>query len=229
VAPYAVELEAARAAFLEALDGFVDTAGSLDDEALLAASRCRGWQVVDVVVHVHLGLQEMLLGLVSRVPDEPDTDAASYWTTPPPATDPGTDAVDGTRFVHRMAAAYSRPRGAVAHLRLTSEGLGRAVRSAPDAALSFQGKVLGTADFLATWVVELAVHQLDLGRELDVPDPPAASLAIARATVEALVDDRLPSSWSDRDAVLLGTGRIALDPTRREQAAALAGRLPALG
>jgi uncharacterized protein (TIGR03083 family) len=224
-----VDLEPARAAFLEALDAFVGVLDGLSDRDLLAASRCHGWTVLDVVAHVHLGLQEMLLGLVSPTDEPSDTDAASYWATPPPATDPTTDDVDQVRFVRRVASAYKRPSGLVAHLRLTTAGLTRAVESATLPVLEFQGHVMTTGDFLTTWVVELAVHQLDLGRELQVPDPPVSALTLARATVEALASGRLPTAWSDTEAVLFGSGRVALDSTRRAAAGAVGERLPVLG
>ena len=66
---------------------------------------------------------------------------------------------------------------------------------------------MSTGDFLATWAVELAVHHLDLGRELDLAPPPGTALRLARATVEALAGQPLREAWSDTDAVLVGTGR----------------------
>ena len=39
--------------------------GAAGDSDLLAASRCHGWTVLDVVVHVRVGLQEMLGGVVA--------------------------------------------------------------------------------------------------------------------------------------------------------------------
>jgi hypothetical protein len=48
---------------LKALGGLLDAFGQLDDRAMLATSGCFGWNVGDVLTHVHLGLQEMLLAL----------------------------------------------------------------------------------------------------------------------------------------------------------------------
>ena len=228
VQPLAVERDRGQRLFLEALDAFADVVGSLDDFDLLATSRCAGWRVADVVAHVHLGLQEMVLGLVSPTDEPPDTDAASYWTTAPPSTDSSADDLDAVRFVQRLASAYTRPTGVVAHLRITTDGLRRAVDAADADAVAFQGRVLRTGDFLATWVVELAVHQLDLGRELELPAPPAAALALARRTVEALADGDLPAAWPDELAVLIGSGRIELDDARRREAGLVADRLPSL-
>src|ERR1700744_5388523 len=174
----------AKAAFLGELETFLHVASDLDDRELLAASRCQGWNVAEVIVHVHLGLQEMLLGIVTPTDAEPDTDAAGYWQSPVPATDTGADQLDAMRFVQRLGAAYRRPTGAVGHLRPTARGIQTATRAIALGAVRFQGHVLTTGDFLATWAVELAVHHLDLGRELDLQPPAPPALRLARATVE---------------------------------------------
>ena len=176
----------AEAAFLGELEAFLRVAGDLDERQLLAASRSQGWNVVDVIVHVHLGLQEMLLGIVTPTDAEPDTDAARYWQSAVPSTDTGADELDTVRFVQRLGAAYRRPTGAVGHLRPTVRGIQTATRALVPGAVRFQGHVLATGDFLATWAVELAVHHLDLGRELDLEPPARPALRLARATVEAL-------------------------------------------
>lgn len=224
-----VEHHEARAAFLDALGALLDVAGGLDDKQLLAASRCCGWTVGDVLVHVHLGLQEMLLGVVQPTGDTPDVDAAGYWRTDVPSTDPDADQVAQVRFVRLLGAAYRRPVGLVAHLRPTAGGLAVAVAAMPAGAVRFQGHVLTTGDFLATWAVELAVHQLDLGRELEVAPPAAAALRLARATVEALAGGPLPARWSDAATVLAGTGRVRLDEEQVRAAGPVARRLPVLG
>ena len=70
--------------------------------------------------------------------------------------------------------------------------------------VEFQGKRMRSGDFLATWVVELAVHQLDLGIEQDEP----SGLGWTRKTLEAIADADLPPGLDDRSAVLAGLGRI---------------------
>jgi uncharacterized protein (TIGR03083 family) len=222
-----VDHETGRGGFLDGLAALRAVADGLDDDQLLAASRCRGWTTGDVLVHVHLGLQEMLLGVVSRADTDPGTDAAGYWRTPPPATDPEAGAVGQVRFVRLLASAYRRPTGLVAHLLPTVDALSAAVGALPEGAVAFQGRAMRTGDFLATWAVELAVHHLDLGAELPLPPPGPAALALARRTVEALAGDALP--WDDETAVLIGTGRHRPDADQAAQAGALADRLPVLG
>jgi uncharacterized protein (TIGR03083 family) len=224
-----VEHEPGRAAFLAGLAAFVETVTALDDAQLLAASRCHGWTVCDVIVHVHQGLQEMLLGVVTLTDSAPDTDAAGYWRHPVPSNDPDADPLAGVRFTRLVAAAYRRPTGAVAHLLPTAAGVRAAVGALRAGVLRFQGHALSTGDFLATWSVELAVHHLDLGRELTLPAPATEALRLARGTVEALAGAALPREWSDELAVLAGTGRQPLTAEQRHAAGPTAGRLPALG
>jgi uncharacterized protein (TIGR03083 family) len=217
-----VDHSAAVPAFLDELDLFAATVSSLSDADLVAASLCRGWTVGDVIVHVHMGLQEMLLGLVSLVDAPPDADASSYWRGSLPSDDDEADRLDNVRFVRLLGAAYRRPSGLMRHLLPTASGVRSAVRALPEGTLSFQGHVLSTGDFLTTWAVELAIHQLDLSRELPVAPPTPASLALTRATVEALAGRPMPSSWDDRTVALLGAGRVDPGP---DQAAVL----PVLG
>ncbi|HEU0102029.1 MAG TPA: maleylpyruvate isomerase N-terminal domain-containing protein [Mycobacteriales bacterium] len=227
----------ARDAFLGALSRLAEVAGGLDDDALLTPSRCLGWTTGDVLVHVHLGLQEMLLGVVSPTGAEPDTDAAGYWRVPAPVTDAGpdegadadADRLAGAQFVRRLGAAYRRPSGVVGHLRPTVDGLATAVGAMPAGAVRFQGRVLATGDFLATWAVELAVHHLDLAPGRTLPPPAAPALALGRATVEALLGAALPAAWDDRTVLLVGTGRAAPDERQAAEAGPVAARLPVLG
>ena len=90
--------------------------------------------------------------------------------------------------------------------------------------LDFQGHVITSGDFFATWAVELAVHHLDLTSELIMEPPTADSLRLARETVQELAGGELPTTLTDVEAVLIGTGRLAppvdLDPSLK---------LPALG
>ncbi|GIM94707.1 maleylpyruvate isomerase N-terminal domain-containing protein [Paractinoplanes toevensis] len=212
----------ARDTFLAQLSAFEVAVRDLGSRQLLAPSRCLGWTVGDLIVHVHLALQEMLLGLVSPTDAAADSDAARYWQAPTPGDD---DDLDGLRFVQRLGAAYRRPSGAVTHLLPTVAGVRSATTALRPGRVRFQGQVLTTGDFLATWAVELAVHHLDLLRDDDPPVP--AALRLARLTVEALVGGAFPADWTDATVALLGTGRVRPDAAQIE-AAPLARELPVL-
>jgi Mycothiol maleylpyruvate isomerase N-terminal domain len=224
-----VDHDDGRAAFLDGLDAFVGCVESFSDLQLMAASRCTGWTVVDVVVHVHLGLQEMLLGLVNRTVEEADTDASTYWRATPPTNDDDADQVAGMRFIRLLGASYRRPSGAVRHMLPTVEGVRAAASRLEPGAARFQGHVLSSGDFLATWAVELAVHHLDMGRELAVQPPAPSALRLARLTVEALAGADAPRAWADDATVLLGAGRIRPDAEQQTEAPVLTRKLPVLG
>jgi Mycothiol maleylpyruvate isomerase N-terminal domain len=204
----------AAPAFLGQLDRFVEAVASASDRDLLAASRCVGWAVVEVVVHVRVGLQEMLGGIGAVTDRVPDQDAATYWRDYR-ASDPGSDEVDAILWTRRTASAYRRPRNALEHLRMTADTVRGAVTRMTPAPVSFQGHVLASGDFLATWAVELAVHHLDLGRDVHFGSPTADSLGLGRATVEALAGAPLPPQWSDEVCLLAGAGRTPPPETPR--------------
>lgn len=200
----------------------MDAATDLD---LLAASRCHGWAAIDVVVHVRVGLQEMLGGIGAATDRPPDQDAATYWRDHSPS-DGDIDDVEAILWTRRTASAYRRPRGALEHLWMTADTARAAVAAMASGAVAFQGHVLACGDFLATWAVELAVHHLDLNRDIDLGSPTDESLRLGRATVEALAGTTLPSEWSDELCLLVGAGRIA---TPSGYASGTVPTLPVLG
>jgi Mycothiol maleylpyruvate isomerase N-terminal domain len=190
-------------------DAFVAAAQRYSEYDLLGAATVHGWSRLDVVVHVRAGLEEMVGVCAAQVDDEPDHDAASYWASFAEEDD-ADDAVPRILWMRRTASAYTRPTGALQHL-TDVVATGRiALRRMPDHPVLFQGKTMTSGDFLATWVVELAVHQLDLGE--GAGHPTAGSLAVVRRTVEAIADVDLPETWSDEDAALIALGRRPLPP-----------------
>ena len=200
----------------EQLDTFVAAAESLTEYDLLGASRVHGWSRLEVVVHVRAGLEEMLGSCAAQVDDEPDHDAASYWAS---FADADEDRVPHILWMRRTATAYNRPEGALRHLRDVDATLRIALARMPDHPVLFQGKTMTSGDFLATWVVETAVHQLDLGEEAGHPTP--GCLQAVRRTVEALADVDLPASWSDEDAALIALGRVPIPAGATDLADAL--------
>jgi hypothetical protein len=179
----------------------VTAAKSLTDMQLLAPSRCHGWSALDLIVHVRIGLEEMAIG-AARAADEPDYDAASYWVDHPDDRD--DDPVPHILWMRRVATAYARPSAAVRHLEVVGRSATTVVGSMSEGTVEFQGKRMRSGDFLATWVVELAVHQLDLGIEQEEP----SGLEWTRRTLEAIAEADLPLGLDDRSAVLVGLGRI---------------------
>jgi hypothetical protein len=95
-------------------------------------------------------------------------------------------------------------------MRPTIAAVVRTVGQLNAAAVNFQGHVLTSGDFLATWAAELAVHHLDLDLGPELPGPDPAALGLARQTADALAGQPSPTGWDDEQAVLVGWGRLPL-------------------
>ncbi|MEU6797031.1 maleylpyruvate isomerase N-terminal domain-containing protein [Nonomuraea wenchangensis] len=196
---------------------------SLADADFAQPSGCAGWLVRDLVCHLVIDAQDVLITLATPADTEPTRDAITYWEvgSTPPA---GDDALDALTV--RLAAAYQEPRLLKFHLDDVGSAAGRAARLAdPALRVSTKGEVLTAGDYLSAYVLEWTLHHLDLVAHLrDVPGPPAAGPA--RELLEKITGVAFPASFSDEDALLVGTGRRA--PTAGERAALgePAARLP---
>ncbi|MFF6810707.1 maleylpyruvate isomerase N-terminal domain-containing protein [Streptomyces sp. NPDC012403] len=196
----------------------------LPDEDFERPSGCRGWLVRDLVCHLVIDAQDVLITLVTPADTEPTADAVTYWNLVDPPT--GEDPLDA--LIPRLAAAYGDPALLKFHLDDVGSAAGRAAELAdPTARVSTQGKVLTVGDYLSAYVLEWTLHHLDLIAHLpSAPEPPAESLAVARTALEAIVGTAFPAGLSDTAALLIGTGRRP--PTADEESAlgGLAARLP---
>jgi uncharacterized protein (TIGR03083 family) len=220
-----VDLASGRAGFVTELEALLRVAESLDDDQLLAPSRCHGWVASDVLMHVHLGLQEMLLGIVSPTEAPATVDAVSYWAEAPPTNDDEASATDHIRYVRLLSSAYGRPSGLVRHFAVTARTLLGAAARLTDGRIEFQGHVITTGDFLASWAVEIAIHHLDLTPELIIDPPVPEALHLARRTIEELAGGPIPDALDDATAVLVGAGRLPVP----DDLTASGLHLPALG
>ncbi|KAA9159641.1 maleylpyruvate isomerase family protein [Amycolatopsis acidicola] len=197
----------------------------LADEDFARPSGCAGWLVRDLVCHLVIDAQDVLITLVTPSSAEPTRDAVTYWQvsgTPPSGDDP-LDAL-----IVRLAAAYEEPGLLKFHLDDVGSAAGRAAELAdPGLRVSTQDMVLTAGDYLGAYVLEWTLHHLDLVTCLPhAPGPPADGLARTREMVEQIAGSPFPASFSDRDALLIATGRRV--PTQAELAelGALAGKLP---
>ncbi|MQY17109.1 maleylpyruvate isomerase N-terminal domain-containing protein [Nocardia macrotermitis] len=201
------------------------TIAELHDEDFALPSGCTGWLVRDLVCHLLIGAQDVLITLVTPAAAEPTRTALSYWdigaTTPT-----GDDPLDA--LIVRLAAAYQAPQLLKLHFDDVASAAGRAAELAdPDRRVATRGEILTTADYLDAYVLEWTLHHLDLIAQLPgEPEPPAASLAHARHMLEQIAGATFPSTLPDRDALLIGTGRRAPSATERDELGALADKLP---
>ncbi|MFC4061369.1 maleylpyruvate isomerase N-terminal domain-containing protein [Planomonospora corallina] len=226
--PEPISHEVALTAFTEAFTALDELAASLDDRSLTGPSRCRGWSVGDVLCHLHLGVQDVLVALATPADAEPDTDFVSVWR------DGGGDeegALAHLRFVRLVASAYRRPSALVAHMSPAVRAAVRQAGTVPEGARVEQyGRSLAVADLLAEWAVEAAIHHLDVTAGVDTaPPPPASALAVVRRTFDGLAGAPAGAAWDDVAYALKGSGRVPLTGSERERLGAVADRFPLLG
>ncbi|OMI91648.1 maleylpyruvate isomerase [Streptomyces sp. M1013] len=196
----------------------------LSDEDFARPSGCTGWLVRDLVCHLVIDAQDVLITLATPTAEEPTRDAVTYWRVVEPPT--GDDPLDA--LVVRLAAAYEQPGLLTFHLDDVGSAAGRAAALAdPTGRVGTQDQVLNAGDYLSAYVLEWSLHHLDLVAHLpEAAAPPAEGLRHARELLEGVVGTAFPASFTDRDALLIGTGRRA--PTAAQTAALgeLADRLP---
>ncbi|MEU8763694.1 maleylpyruvate isomerase N-terminal domain-containing protein [Streptomyces sp. NPDC048659] len=193
----------------------------LPDEDFGRPSGCAGWLVRDLVCHLVIDAQDVLITLVTPAEGPPTVDADTYWKLVPPPT--GEDPLDA--LIPRLAAAYGDPALLRFHLDDVGAAAGRAAGLADPAALvATQDEVLTAGDYLTAYVLEWTLHHLDLGPA--VPPPPAEALAAARGSLERIAGAAFPAAFTDGDALLVGTGRRAPTEAERGALGPLAARLP---
>ncbi|MFI8992885.1 maleylpyruvate isomerase N-terminal domain-containing protein [Streptomyces sp. NPDC053542] len=197
----------------------------LSDEDFARPSGCTGWLVRDLACHLVIDAQDVLITLVTPADTEPTHDAVTYWNVA--QTSPaGDDPLDALTV--RLAAAYGDPALLKFHLDDVGSAAGRAAELAdPDLRVSTQDMVLTAGDYLTAYVLEWTLHHLDLVAHLpDTPGPAAEGLARSREMLERIAGAAFPASFSDEDALLVGTGRRAPTEAERAELGELAAKLP---
>nr|WP_281065070.1 maleylpyruvate isomerase N-terminal domain-containing protein [Brachybacterium sacelli] len=199
------------------------TVAELPDETFARPSGCSGWSVRDLVCHLVIDAQDVLITLATPADAAPTHDALSYWT--PSATPPdGKDPFDALTV--RLAAAYEDPALLRAHLEDLGPAAERAARLAhPDLPVSTQDMTLTVRDYLGAYVLEWTLHHLDLIAAVPgAGPPPAESLARSREMLERILRVRLPEAWADADGLRIATGRLRPTPAQRTELDALGVR-----
>ena len=213
----------------EALDaaygGLSDLIVSLDEDQSWKNTRCRGWVVRDLILHLLGDAQRGLVALARPGRQPPDKDAVTYWVDAPGAPDPESR---GIRALRSMASQSSLGYLTSTYAETAAAVRALARRTSPEMTVATQGHILRVDDFLATLVVEAAVHHLDLILELDDAGPPEAALAVVRTTLDGLLGRPTPTGWSAAEWALVATGRTAPEEEHRVALGADVVRLPLL-
>ncbi|ULR50225.1 maleylpyruvate isomerase N-terminal domain-containing protein [Streptomyces deccanensis] len=198
----------------------------LTDKDFEQPSGCAGWLVRDLVCHLVIDAQDVLITLATPAGTAPLTaDATTYWQV---TNDPPTGEDPLAALTVRLAAAYEDPALLKFHLDDVGAAAGRAAGLAdPTARVTTQDKVLTVADYLTAYVLEWTLHHLDLTAYVPTaPGPSSESLAHSRAALERVAGAAFPASFTDADVLLIGTGRRATTDGQRAELEPLAMKLP---
>ncbi|GAA0954784.1 maleylpyruvate isomerase N-terminal domain-containing protein [Kribbella koreensis] len=197
----------------------------LGDADFGEASGCAGWLVRDLVCHLVIDAQDVLITLVTPSEAEATHDSVSYWAVAEAAA-AGEDPLDA--LIVRLAAAYGDPGLLKFHLDDVGAAAGRAAELADPAMLvSTQDMVLTAGDYLSAYVLEWTLHHLDLVAHLpQAPGPSIEGLAESRDMIEQIAGAGFPASWSDKDVLLISTGRREPSDLEKTQLGELTKKLP---
>lgn len=198
---------------------------ALPDSAFSKPSGCRGWLVRDLVCHLVIDAQDVLITLATPASSALTHDAITYWAVSS-SLPSGDDPLSA--LIVRLAAAYEDPALLKFHLDDVGSAAGRAADLAdPGERVSTQEMVLTTGDYLSAYVLEWTMHHLDLVAHLpSVAGPPADGLARTRVMVEKIAGAEFPPSFSDTDVLLVATGRRTATEAEAAALGDLAARLP---
>jgi hypothetical protein len=199
----------------------------ISDAELVLPSGCRGWLIAHLLVHLRLDGEAVLESLALRTDRAVDRDWVSYWADWPAGAEANFAAV---RFHWASAASYSNGDTLRRHFDDTHMAAAAAAKSATGGSVPFQDHVLTVDDLLIMWVVEYAIHHLDLASALPgAPGPDERALELAAQTLDRLIDAPRPGPWETPAYVRKGTGRMSLDEADLLLLGDLAARYPAFG
>ncbi|QRY49976.1 maleylpyruvate isomerase N-terminal domain-containing protein [Mycolicibacterium septicum] len=188
-------------------------------------SGCAGWLVRDLVCHLIIDAQDVLITLATPAGAQATRNALTYWevTDTPPT---GEDPLDALTV--RLAAAYEDPDLLTFHLDDVGSAAGRAAELAdPRLLVSTKEQVLTVGDYLDAYVLEWTLHHLDLVAHLSaVAGPPATGLARSRVMLCGIAGVHFPAGFSDSDVLLVGTGRRAPTDSEKTGLGETAAQLP---
>ncbi|MEV6444571.1 maleylpyruvate isomerase N-terminal domain-containing protein [Amycolatopsis sp. NPDC051716] len=174
---------------------------SVPDAEFAKPSGCLGWLVRDLVCHLVIDAQDVLITLATPASSALTHDAITYWAVssgPPTGDDPLS------ALIVRLAAAYEDP----ALLKFHLDDVGSAAGRAADLA--------DPATRVSTLVANVP----------SAAGPPAEGLARTRVMLEKIAGAEFPRSFSDEDVLLVGTGRREPSDAEGEALGDLAARLP---
>lgn len=191
-------------------------------------TRLPAWTVKELVGHLSRGMGRIRWALSRLAPAVADTDAVTYWRR----YDPATAASDIAGRASEIAARFPTGPAIVDEFESTwRESTQLAVAVPPDRIVGTWGPTLRLDDYLATRLLEVSVHGLDLAAALDRPPwltPGGAQ--VTRWILSELLGTEPPATQAMHDISFIeaGTGRRPLTRAEGLSLGRLAERFPLL-
>jgi uncharacterized protein (TIGR03083 family) len=187
----------------------------LPEEAFGQPTRCPPWDVKALLGHVWRDVDRILVYLAGPAPAAADATEVTYFRS----YDPGADAPDISRRAQDVADEHGTGRALARSFdHRWREAVDAARREDPGRIVRTFRPSLLLPDYLATRVLEMAVHGLDLahalGRERWIT-PEGTS--IVRDILVGLLGIEPPASleWDDVTFIETGTGRCVVSDDER--------------
>lgn len=199
---------------------------SIDEQGAWRPTRCTGWVVRDLLLHLLGDAQRGLVALATPASGPADRDAVTYWQDTTTVADPESREL---RNVRAVASAWGLGNLTRTFVETTRAVVTLAGRAAPESLVATQDHVVRVDDLLVTLAVEAAVHHLDLVIDLARPGPRPEPLCLVRTTLDGLLGRPAPAEWPDERWALLGTGRVPPGGGERRFLGDATGRIPLIG
>ncbi|MEO8476060.1 MAG: maleylpyruvate isomerase family mycothiol-dependent enzyme [Actinomycetota bacterium] len=200
-------------------------AGGLDETRFDLPTRLPRWSVREILGHVWRDMDRLRWSLGRPAPQRADVDAISYWRSYDPVEGPKATAGRAIEAAHGFADGAELVASFETNWRAGIE----AASSVPDERLvETWGPAMRLDDFLATRVLELAVHRLDLADALRRPGvlDHDAAIVTGRIFVGLLGVAPHDVAWTPTAFAEKATGRHPLTLDEIEALGLLADRLP---
>jgi uncharacterized protein (TIGR03083 family) len=184
----------------------------LGDEGFDRPTPCEPWSTRELLAHV-LGACQRLPSMLSEPePAQAEVSAWEYFRNDRLGGAPDPDRIEAAR---ERAVTFTSGQGIVRALAAAVRDMVSLARSEPPERIvrTRWGDAMLLTEYLATRVVELAVHGLDLARA--VRQPPWLSEEAARVTEQVLTgrmssDERRRVAWDRLTLIEKATGRVPL-------------------
>jgi uncharacterized protein (TIGR03083 family) len=217
-----VDLRATLAAECAAIGS---DASGLDEARLDLPTRLPRWSVRELLGHIWRDMDRLRWSIARPAPERADADAISYWRSYDPVEGPKATAdraidaakgfVDGAELLASFDANWR-------------EGIEAASAVPDDRLVETWGPAMRLDDFLATRVLELAVHRLDLADALGRPGELDHDAAIVTGRILVGLLGAAPHGveWTPVAFAEKATGRHPLTLDEIETLGLLADRFP---